>query len=263
MNPVVVRIIISFFVAGAWIAGTTLIGERLGARKAGLISNLPSNILISLLFVALTKGPEYASDATAGVPTGMLIDTIFLVVFIFVLKYGIIQALTASLATWAVSAAIVLKVLPPMNFIGSTIAYVIVAVALFIAVRAALPRVAPNKKPTTFSWKIVGIRAFFAGTVVAGAVTIAQFAPPYMTGIFATFPAALTSSLVILALSQGVAFTQATGKILIISSTNLVVYVIFAGILFPLVGPWLGTLVSFAAAFGYILLMGKVLAKVI
>jgi hypothetical protein len=248
MNPVVVRIIISFFVAGAWIAGTTLIGERLGARKAGLISNLPSNILISLLFVALTKGPEYASDATAGVPTGMLIDTIFLVVFIFVLKYGIIQALTASLATWAVSAAIVLKVLPPMNFIGSTIAYVIVAVALFIAVRAALPRVAPNKKPTTFSWKIVGIRAFFAGTVVAGAVTIAQFAPPYMTGIFATFPAA---------------FTQATGKILIISSTNLVVYVIFAGILFPLVGPWLGTLVSFAAAFGYILLMGKVLAKVI
>ncbi|TXT42087.1 MAG: hypothetical protein FD137_2300, partial [Spirochaetes bacterium] len=60
-----------------------------------------------------------------------------------------------------------------------------------------------------------------------------------------------------------VAFTQATGKILIISSTNLVVYVIFAGILFPMIGPWIGTLVSFAAAFGYILIMGKVLAKVI
>lgn len=262
MSPVAIRIALSFFVAGAWIALTTLIGERLGARKAGLISNLPSNLLISLLFVALTKGPQYASEAASSIPTGLLINTIFLVVFIFVLKFGVVPALLASLATWIISAILVLRVLPPMTFIVSIVLSVVVAILLFIFVRAVLPRTAPERKSIPFSWKVVSIRALFAGTVVAGAVTIAQFAPPYMTGIFATFPAALGSSLVILALSQGRAFTQAAGKVLILSSTNLVVYVIAAGILFPRVGPWLGTLISLSLAFAYILGMGKLLAKI-
>jgi hypothetical protein len=261
MSPVAIRIALSFFVAGAWIACTTLIGERLGARKAGLISNLPSNLLISLLFVALTKGPQYAADAASSIPTGLLINTIFLVVFIFSLKFGVLTALLASLATWIISAVLVLRVLPPMTFVVSIVSALVVAILLFIFVRSALPRKAPERKAIPFSWKVVAIRALFAGTVVAGAVTIAQFAPPYMTGIFATFPAALGSSLVILALSQGKAFTQAAGKVLILSSTNLIVYVIAAGILFPLVGPWLGSLVSLCLAFAYILAIGALLTK--
>jgi len=261
MNPVLIRIALSFVIAGVWIAAATFLGERLGSRKAGLIANMPSNILISLLFVALTRGPEYAASATAGVPMGMMIDTFFLVAFIFALRFGLWPALGAALAAWAVFAVIVLILLPPLGFLASIIVYLAVAGLLFLFTDAKLGVKKTDKKPVTFSWKIAGIRAFFAGSVVAGAVAIAQVAPAYMTGVLATFPAALTSALVILARSQGTAFTQATGKILILSSSNIIVYTSCAGILFPLIGPWLGTLISFAVSAGYLFLLGKLTAR--
>ncbi len=261
MSELVIRIGLSFLVAGFWIGGATLIGERLGVRKAGLITNLPSNILISLLFVALTRGPEYASALTAGVPMGMLIDTIFLVVYIFALPFGVWKALALGLTVWALSAALVLGLLPPMGFWTASAIYILGAAALYFLVTARLPRRTPEKKPVSFSWRILGMRAFFAGCVVSGSVTIAQVAPPYMTGIFATFPAVLTSTMVILSLSQGVAFAQATGRILIISSSNIVVYAAVAGLVLPLAGPWLGTLIAFLAALLFILLLGKLIEK--
>ncbi|MHB0898114.1 MAG: hypothetical protein ACYC1A_11245 [Spirochaetales bacterium] len=261
MNPVVIRIALSFVVAGVWIAAATIFGERLGTKKAGLLANMPSNILVSLLFMALTRGPEYVSAATAGVPMGMMVDTVFIVVFIFSRRLSLGAALGLSLAAWAACSVFVLVVLPPLGFIESIIVYVIAAILLFLFVQAKLRVGKVEKKPVLFSWKIAALRAFFAGSVVAGAVTLAQVAPPYMTGVLATFPAALTSTLVILTKSQGKAFAQATGKMLILSSGNIIVYATCAGILFPLIGPWLGTLVSFGVSIVFVLLLGKLTAK--
>jgi hypothetical protein len=83
-----------------------------------------------------------------------------------------------------------------------------------------------------------------------------------MTGVLATFPAVLTSTMVILARSQSTAFAQATGKILILSSGNIIVYTSCVGILFPMVGPWWGTLVSFAVSACFVVLLGRLTAKV-
>jgi hypothetical protein len=257
-----VRIALSFVIAGVWIAGATLLGERLGSRKAGLIANLPSNILISLLFMALTKGPEYAAATTAGVPMGMMIDSVFIAVFVFALRAGVWAALAIALAAWALVATFVILVLPPLGFAASLAAYFTVAIALFIIVNARFTSGGGEKKPVKFSWGVAAVRAFFAGSIVAGAVAIAQVAPPYMTGVLATFPAVLTSTLVILARSQGKDFAQATGKILILSSCNIIVYTTCVGLLFPAIGPWLGTLASFAASVCSILLLGRLTAKV-
>ncbi len=261
MSPVLARIALSFAIAGAWIAGATLLGERLGSRKAGLIANLPSNLLISLLFMSLTKGSRYASAATAGVPIGMMIDTVFLAVFILLLRSGPWKALVASLAAWAAVAVLVLAVLPPIGFGLSILVYLIVAAILFLFVDARLGKERIEKKSVPFSWRAVALRAFFAGSVVAGAVAVAQVAPPYMTGVLATFPAVLTSTMVILTMSQGVAFAQAAGKVMILSSANIILYSTCAGFLFPKTGPWLGTVASFAASFFFILLLGKLTAR--
>ncbi|MDP2791158.1 MAG: hypothetical protein Q8O15_05305 [Rectinemataceae bacterium] len=262
MNPLYIRIALSFIIAGIWIAAATFLGERLGSRKAGLIANMPSNILISLIFVALTRGSEYAAATTVGVPMGMMIDTVFLAVFIFALAWGLWAALAVALASWALCAVFVLVVLPPLEFGLSLLVYIVVALFLFLLVHWKLGVKKAVKKPVRFSWKVAAVRAFFAGSVVAGAVTIAQVAPPYMTGVLATFPAALTSTLVILTMSQGRDFTQATGKMLILSSCNIIVYTTCAGALFPSVGPWWGTLISFAASLCFIVLLNRVTVKI-
>jgi len=82
-----VKILLSFILAGAWISGATLLGERLGSKKAGLIANLPSNIVLSLIFMALTSGPGMRRN-DRGVPVGMAIDTLFVLVFMLVVKRG-------------------------------------------------------------------------------------------------------------------------------------------------------------------------------
>jgi len=262
MDPLYIRIALSFTIAGIWIAAATFLGERLGSRKAGLIANMPSNILISLIFMALTRGPEYAAATTAGVPMGMMIDTVFLAVFIFALPAGLWKALAAALSAWALVAVFVLAVLPPLAFGAALFVYAVVAATLFLLVHRKLGVKKTVKKPVKFSWKVAAVRAFFAGSVVAAAVAIAQVAPPYMTGVLATFPAVLISTMVILTKSQGRDFAQATGKMLILSSCNIIVYTSCVGALFPILGPWLGTLISFAAALCFIILLNRVTAKI-
>lgn len=155
-----------------------------------------------------------------------------------------------------------IELIPPLGMGGAIVLYVLVTSLCFILAERVLRIRAVPHKDTTFSWKQIVLRALFAGTVVAGAVTIAQFAPPYMTGILATFPAVLSSTLVIFTLSQGTDFARATGKILILSSSNIIIYSWIAGLTFPSLGPWIGTVLSFAASIAYVALLGKLIAKI-
>ncbi len=243
------RIALSFCIAGLWIALSTFASERLGSRIGGLVANLPSNILVSLLFMAVTRGTEYAVAAAASVPVGMAVDTVFLLVLIAVLPRGLGIALPAALAAWAISAAAAIG----LPFTARLSTAPLTSIALYLAVTAACFAVAEfgmniravPRRPAGPGPLTLVVRALFAGTVVACAVTIAQLAPARVAGILATFPAVLTSTMVILTRSQGTAFARATGKVLIVSSPNIVVYSTAVGLLFPLLGPWWGTAASF------------------
>jgi hypothetical protein len=212
--------------------------------------------------MALTLGPDYAAATTKGVPVGMTIDTLFTFIFILVAKKGLGKAISISLIVWAITAYVFIELIPPLGMGGAIVLYVLVTSLCFILAERVLRIRAVPHKDTTFSWKQIVLRALFAGTVVAGAVTIAQFAPPYMTGILATFPAVLSSTLVIFTLSQGTDFARATGKILILSSSNIIIYSWIAGLTFPSLGPWIGTVLSFAASIAYVALLGKLIAKI-
>jgi hypothetical protein len=249
-----IRIGLSFLIAGCWISIATLAGERLGSRVGGLVTNLPSNIVISLLFMSLTRGPDYAAQAAASVPVGMAIDTVFVLVFIALLPRGLGPALAASLAAW-LGAAVLALLLPPLSLAWALVLYAVVCAASFAAAEFALRIQAVPKKPVAFRPGILVLRAVFAGGVVALAVTIAQLAPPYLTGIAATFPAVLLSTMVILSRGQGRDFARATGKILILSSSNIIVYALLASLLFTRIGPWWGSLAAFAAAALYVALI--------
>jgi len=255
MSPdTLLRIALAFVVAGTWISLSTLAGERLGSRLGGLIANLPSNILVSLLFMSLTRGPGYAAQAAGSIPMGMAVDTLFLLAVIAVLPWGLAPALAAGLVAWFAAAAAA-AFLPPLLPPWSIVLYAAVCAASFaiadlgFKVRA-VPRKAAPFKPST-----ILVRALFAGTIVAGAVAAAQVAPPYLTGIVSVFPAVLLSTMTILARAQGRDFARETGKVLILSSSNIIVYGLAVSLLFPLVGPWWGSLAAFAAAALYVALL--------
>jgi hypothetical protein len=65
----------------------------------------------------------------------------------------------------------------------------------------------------------------------------------------ASFPAVTLSSLLILYYTQGKEFTRAVGKLLVLSSSNIIVYAFGVAVFYPLLGIVGGTIVSFLCAF--------------
>ena len=241
------RVLLSFFLAGGWIGAATQIAEKLGSRVGGLIANLPSNILISLLFIALTQDIIFVRQAIPGIPVGMLIDTIFLAVFIVSLRYGLGISILASLISWFLLAYLA-NYLEFKNLIVNCLIYSIVTLMIYYFIHSRMKfqgQSGTKRKYNTFQ---IIIRSVFAGSVVAAVIIIAQFAPPYLVGIVASFPAVLLSTMVLLVVNQNREFAQATGKILILSSSNIVIYGIAVYFCYPTIGLWWGTLVSFLVA---------------
>lgn len=254
------KVIFSFLLAGSLIALLTILAERLGSKIGGLITNLPSNILITMIFIALMQGVGFVREMTPAIPVGMLIDTIFLVVFILLLRLNLVFAIVCSLGTW-LALALIADYLRPVTLWVNLIIYFGVTLAAFLFVEYGynIPAIGRSKK--RYSLFQMAIRAGFAGGIVGSVVLISRFVPAYLTGVVSTFPAVLFSSMVILAVNQGKAFAQATGKVMILASTNIVIYALCVYYTYPIFGIIAGTLVSFLAAFLWILMLRPVIMR--
>ena len=248
------HVILSIFLAGGLIALLTLLAEKFGSRVGGLITNLPSNILITMIFIALTHGTGFVKLMVPAIPVGMLIDTFFLVAFILLLKYNLVVAMTGSLATWLVLAYYADRI-GSGNLWVNVAVYFSLTILTWLLMEKKLHIPAAGKSGKRYTPLQIMIRAAFAGGIVGGVVLVSRLVPAYLTGIVSTFPAVLFSSMVILVVNQGKKFARATGKVMILSSTNIVIYAISVYYFFPLAGIVAGTIISFVLAFTWVLIL--------
>jgi len=251
-------LLLSVVLSGLLISFFTLLSERLGTRLGGMVSNLPSTLLVSLLFIALTKGAEFASAATHTVPLGMILSTLFLFTFLLLLPKGLWIAVAGSLLTY-VTLAIGASHFEWITRLGWTIVYGLVAITCWILAEKKLKIVSAKPIERRYNLSQILIRAAFAGSVVGSSVLIAQYGSPFWTGIFSTFPAVMLSSMVILTITAGAAFARGLGKIMLLASTNIVVYGYLIGIFYPTIGIVAGTLLAFMVAAGWVILLKPIL----
>jgi len=240
-------ILLSVAVSGLFISFVTLLSERLGTRLGGMVSNLPSTLLVSLLFVGITQGAAFASEATHSVPLGMTLSTLFLLTFLTLLPRGLWVAITGGLAAWGLLAWLS-SYLSGGTTLMFTLIYFSVAIGSWFLAEKVLKIFSSGSRVRHYSWTQMLMRAMFAGSVVGFSVSIAQYGSAFWTGIFSTFPAVMLSSMVILTLTAGPAFARGLGKIMLLASTNIVIYGFLAGWLFPVAGIWLGTLIAFVVS---------------
>ena len=256
----IIRVIISFFVAGIWIGGATLLAERLGSKIGGLLTNLPSNILISFIFIAIVNDIDFVIGAVPAVPIGMGLNTLFLFIFIITLRYGLAASTIASLLGWLIF-AVVASMLSFANLWINVILYFVLTIAVFMILERRMKIPSADKSKKRYTPFQLFLRAVFAGGVVASVIVVSKFFNPYITGIFATFPAVLLSTMVILVINQNREFAQATGKVLVISSSNIIIYVVAVYFTFPVFGIAMGTIISFVCAFLWVLLFSPVVKR--
>ncbi|MDG6221393.1 MAG: DUF3147 family protein, partial [Candidatus Thermoplasmatota archaeon] len=215
-----IHILLSFILASTWVSLSTIIAERLGTKAGGVVSTLPSTLIIAFLFMGLAQGPDFVSQASVVVPLGMGINAVFLAAFITFSNRGLGAALVGSLGIWFAMSTMVFY-FPPGEMLISLAIFVLLVASAMMWLRMKHRFRSQSGKKIHYTTREVAFRGFFAGGIIAAAVTVASIGGPVLGAIFSVFPAIFTSTMMILHIRQGRKFTGAVGTTMILGSANV------------------------------------------
>lgn len=243
----IIKVIISFFTGSIWITGSTVIAEKYGTKMGGLVAGLPSTLMFGLFFIAWTQNTKAAVDATDIVPLMGGINSIFLVVYMFLSRFNFLIALSGALFIWTILALLIV-VLKISNFIISVVAYIVLfSISYYIAEKKLHIR-SEQARPVKPKFLSLIFRGVLCGLVIAITVILAKISGPLIGGMFTMFPAMFLGTILITYFSHGPSFSTAVMKSSMISSVNVVVYGVTARLVFEALGLWIGTIFSLSVS---------------
>jgi hypothetical protein len=202
-------VVLSFLIGGAYVSGVIWLSERIGSRAGAAIAGLPSTILVSIVFIVFSEGPEVARAAVAVVPLMFTSALIYALIFLRMVatfknaaRYPI-AVIVATLA-WLLTALIIRQT-------ASIPFYYAVLFALFslFGFRYALRKYVTVKSvKIKLTDNIYLLRFIVGGALIAASVIAAHVIDPTWGGIIASFPAMLGVILYFLNKSQGDKFLK-------------------------------------------------------
>ena len=240
------HLILAFAVGSLWVTVITIIAEKKGSVLGGILGGLPSTSAFSFFFIGINQSSAAAVQATTVFPLAFGITSAYLFFYAFFAQKGFGRGIFVSLLIWfAVSGLIVASGL--RDFAFSLVVGAAISVLTYYSFTKKLKL--QNLKGETRLYKIIEIilRGVGAGSLVLVSVLLSQIGGPVLGGIAAAFPAVFTSTLIILNKSQGVEFSRAVTKPLVLSGIlTIIPFSVAVRYLYPSLGIWLGTLVSYA-----------------
>jgi len=252
---------LSFIVGGCWITFAIVIAEKLGNKVGGILLALPSTILVSMFFIGWTKSPEFAAEAASLAPFGMIATIIAIFTLVASLKKYRKAAFLIAFVIWLI-AAIIIKIIGQTDMLAGILEYVIVTFLLFYVLERKMNISSVSGAKTSHTTEELIAKGIFAGGMVALTILVADISGPWWGGVLAAFPAATVASIYLLNKEHGPDFAMATGKAVLVASTNIIVYLIAVKITYPIYGLILGTIISYFSALFYVLLVYPLLKKI-
>ena len=223
----ILRVILSFIVGGGYVSGIIWLSEKLGSRIGGALTGVPNTILVSLVFINITEGPQSTKLATAIVPV-MLAATLFYG-WVFVKassltkpKRYLLVSVVATLA-WLVISAILRESLSKTDFVYIIILG-LVGISLFQYLFHKYMVVVPKKRILPSSVYLA--RFVISGAVIAAAVVVARYSGPLWGGVVSSFPATVVTALYFLSKSQGSEFAKSFVKRLPLAVISSLIFII-------------------------------------
>ena len=233
--------------------------ERFGGFIGGVLGTIPSTIIPAAAGVYAIEGEQSLIASMSVVPIGMLINGMFLGVWIVFPKYikkdNLKLPITTlvSLGTWAILAFISLLIARQVTdgMISEVTLGIIGLVALAIlAIRFNIrSRDAPkgkNKVPLV----ILSIRGIAAGLAIAACLVLAELGLPFVAGLASAFPAIFLTSMVALWISQGPQVPQGAAAPMMLGGASVSVYALLAMWSLPSFGIVIGSIVAWFGAVG-------------
>lgn len=244
------NVLIAFLVGGFWITLASTAADKFGSRVGGFISGLPSTAVITFLFVGITQSTEAAAQATTVLPLAYGFTALFLLTFLVLSQRGFYLGLCSALIVWVLlSLSTVLYNFN--NFTYSIIGYLIILGFSHIALEKMIKSPTASNKKIEYTKLQIAIRSLFGGIIVALAVFLSKVGGVIFGGLFAAFPAVFTSTLIIAYKSQGLQFSRAMIKpMLITGMITIVTYSLGVRYSYPSLGLFWGTICALLVSLG-------------
>ena len=233
--------------------------EKFGGFIGGVLGTVPSTIIPAAAGVYALEGDESLTASMSVVPIGMLINGVFLGVWIILPKYIASDRLklpitvVSSLLTWAILA--LLSLIIAREVTGGTISEMtlgmigLVLLAILAIMFNLSNRAAPkglNKVPII----ILSIRGIAAGLAIAACLVLAEIGLPFVAGLASAFPAIFLTSMVALWFSQGPQVPQGAAAPMMLGGASVSVYALLAMWSLPSFGIFIGSIIAWFGAVG-------------
>lgn len=239
----IIKLLISFLVGGLYVVLSTIAADKLGSKIGGIITTLPSATLFGFLFIAWTQSVNAMVESTTLVPAVVGIACAYLITYVITVKRNLAVALAASLLVWLLLTYILIAS-HIVNFVTSIIIFIICFIIAYLVIAYIFKITSRKANPIKYSLKILLIRGLISGLTVSLAVFIAKIGGPILGGVFTSFPATITSTLIITHLTHGKDFSISISKSALYGWISLLLYVIATRYLSIPLGILWGTLVS-------------------
>lgn len=259
----VIQLAVSFIVGGGVVALLSFIAEKANKKIAGIILAFPTTVALGFFFLGWTLSPE----AVAGVVPATLIPLGLSVLFVAV--YGYVAEQAAKFIKnkiWQISISFFVSIgfwfalaVPVVVLEINRLAIGVAGYTLFVLLAHLLLQRKNYEKPVTLTYTLgqkIG-RAIFVGSIVFLGVLLGKVLSPFWGGMFAMFPAAFSSLLMILHWYYDPKSLFPTMQKVAIGSLSLFAYAITTMFAFPNYGLIIGTLFAYAGSLVVTLLLAK------
>ena len=237
----------------------TVLIERFGGAVGGALGTVPTTIVPAVAGMAAAQGEQELMDSLSVVPAGMLINAIFLSVWIYLPRatasLGSERSLAVTTATallaWAMFGMVTILCIGELSEYGTgprTIGMIGIALtAVFGIVLGWKPYESP-KGSQEVSKSILLARGLMAATAIGASVWVAGLGYPLLAGLASVFPAIFLTSMVSLWISQGPSVPRGAAAPMLLGGGSVGVYSLVAMYSLEAHGIILGSIMSWVTA---------------
>ncbi|MFA6185559.1 MAG: DUF3147 family protein [Candidatus Shapirobacteria bacterium] len=252
-----IKLILSFFVGGSYIAFTIWVSEKFGSKIGGILIGMPSTFLISLIFLAWTQSSQIAASAVPIVPAILGATSIFLVVLIYFYKFNKIIAFIIAFCSWFILS------FPLVFFSLKNIWISLVLAVIFLSLAIFWLSKFPHKKLDKFilTRKEFLFRIIFVGGFIMFIIFLGKILGPFWGLMFANFPVVTLSSFFILERKHGIEFASSVARTIPYGTASNVLFALTFFILFPIIGFILAIIIAYLISLIFAFVVNKFILK--
>ena len=243
--PLWVSLAVKIVFAATIVVAATAAAEKSGPLIAGLIIAMPVSVGPTYVMLGLTASPQFIAASALGSIAANAAVAVFVSIYVLLARrVAMPVGLALSLGGWFATAALEQHLKPaPLSLLAIATMALLAATLLTRHAQSGRALLTGGKR-----WFDLPLRALFVGLFAGAVVTASEAIGPAWTGLFAAFPVALTTSIVLMHPRVGVA---ATSAVLATAIQGIVIYPLAFILMYYTSVPW-GVWWAMAVALGFI-----------